>query len=250
MYPADILTNVRRLAGRTDDIELLFLEVDDDLNRLPDESVMAELGRMAADHDMTYTVHLPLDLTLARRDNGESVEKALRVIRATRDLRPFGYVLHIESGEGNDPRDGDLRLEHAPAALERLVEAAGDPGLLCAENSFGQPPEIIDEMLSRSPVSCCLDVGHLWSMGDDPIPIMARRLSRTRIVHLHGVGRRDHRPLNVVPPDTLDPVMRLLSGSFDGVLTLELFKEADWLDSLAALEKSAIRLGYEERGAR
>lgn len=244
MYPADILTNVRRLAGRTDDIELLFLEVDDDLNRLPDASVMAELGRIAATHDMTYTVHLPLDLTLAAEDNRESVEKALKVIRATRDLRPFGYVLHIESGQGNSPTAQTPGLDFAVDALERLAEETGDPGLLCAENSFDQSFEIIDEILRRSPVSCCLDVGHLWSMGADPLPIMARRLPRTRIVHLHGVGERDHKPLTVVSSDTLDPVTHFLYGSFHGVLTLELFKEADWLDSLDELKESAIRLGY------
>ena len=79
IYPADILPNVKQLTDQIDDIELVLFEVDDQ-NNLPNSQTINELIRIAAAHDLTYTVHLPLDLKLANDDNTSSIEKALKVI--------------------------------------------------------------------------------------------------------------------------------------------------------------------------
>ncbi len=64
IIPADILPNVQYLAGKVRDIELVLFEVDDGQNNLPSSDVLNELVRLAALYDLTYTVHLPLDLKL------------------------------------------------------------------------------------------------------------------------------------------------------------------------------------------
>ena len=68
IVPADLLTNVRFLAGRVRDIEVLLFEVDDGDNALPGPEVWVELAELARAHDLTYTIHLPLDLQLAGDD--------------------------------------------------------------------------------------------------------------------------------------------------------------------------------------
>ncbi len=62
--PADIITNARKLAGRVDDIELVIFQADHE-DDLPDRDAIDELIQIASDHNMTYTVHLPLNLGLA-----------------------------------------------------------------------------------------------------------------------------------------------------------------------------------------
>ena len=65
IIPDEIIPNVRYLAGLVDDIELVLFEVDDGPNNLPDAAAIKELQSLAARHQLTYTVHLPLDLQLA-----------------------------------------------------------------------------------------------------------------------------------------------------------------------------------------
>ena len=64
IVPDDILPNARYLAGKVWDIELILFEVDDGPNNLPSPEVIDELSRIAQQHGLTYTVHLPLDLKL------------------------------------------------------------------------------------------------------------------------------------------------------------------------------------------
>src|SRR5688572_28636533 len=98
ILPADILPNARYLAGRVRDIELVLFEVDEGPNNLPTPEVVAELAVLGQAQDLTYTIHLPLDLRLgAGGDEGHvSLAKARRVIDCTRGLDPWAYVLHLD----------------------------------------------------------------------------------------------------------------------------------------------------------
>src|SRR5512138_1637445 len=86
IIPADILPNARYLAGKVRDIELILFEVDDGPNNLPSPEVIDELTHIAQQHDMTYTVHLPLDLKLGEdgsdRDQSCSARQNRRCSRA------------------------------------------------------------------------------------------------------------------------------------------------------------------------
>ena len=88
IIPDDILPNARYLADKVRDIELVLFEVDDGSNNLPPPHVIDELAELARQYDMTYTVHLPLDLKLGddSSDRDISVIKAKRVIDCTRNL--------------------------------------------------------------------------------------------------------------------------------------------------------------------
>ena len=98
IIPADILPNVEYLAPQVDDVELVLFEADEYGSNLPDAALCARLNAIAHAHDLTYTVHLPLDLRLG--DEGDpghiSLVKAARVIEATRALRPFAYTVHLD----------------------------------------------------------------------------------------------------------------------------------------------------------
>ncbi len=251
IVPDDILPNVRYLADKVQDVELVLFEVDDGANNLPSPEVAAELKKLAEAHALTYTVHLPLDLRLgADGDEGHvSLVKARAVIERTRDLNPWAYVLHLDgrellaaqaSGAGVAQRAAAWQ-DQAVRALELTAEWAGGPDLLAVENLERYPLDFWTPVLDRVPVARCVDIGHLWLDHHDPLPFLRAALPRTRVVHLHGVSQRDHQSLALMPPEILNPVMDYLSEAYQGILTLEVFSEADFHTSLAAMNVSLNR---------
>jgi len=241
IYPADIITNVRRLAGRVQDVELVLFEADED-NNLPDRQTVAELKKIASDYRMTYTVHLPLDLRLAAGDNSGSIQKARRVVSATADLSPYGFIVHLEDENHNVGLDPGRWVENSAASLEQLAVEIGDPTRICAENLENHSPLLLDGLLERVPVSYCADVGHLWKQRLDPMPHLERWLPRIGVVHIHGIRARDHEALSLIGAEKVDPVVKILDVGFRGVLTFEVFADTDLQDSLDALERSLQRV--------
>jgi sugar phosphate isomerase/epimerase len=245
IFPADIITNVRKLAGKVSDIEIVLFESDEDGSNFPDASVISELRRIGSEHDLTYTIHLPLDVHLA--DEHPFLESALRVIGITEKLRPQGYVAHLDTRDGNN--ELNRLVENSLRSLEFFVREAVPAEQLCAENLENHPGGFIDAILSQTSVSCCVDIGHLWKQNVDPIPCLEAWLPRARVVHLHGVEEYDHRRLSLMPPEKLDPVVDVLRRNFTGVLTLEIFSEKNLWDSMKALQDSLNRVRTKKPGS-
>ena len=232
IYPADILPNVRRLAPLVDDVELVLFEVNEQSN-LPSPEVVAELAVLADIHDLTYTVHLPLDLRLAACDDGWrhlSMDKARRVVQATRPLNPWAYVIHLDGAElqaGITSATLARWRDQAARSLEMIGQEAGDLHLLAVENLEHYDPQAFLPLLDRLPVSLCVDVGHSLKSGGDPLPYLQAHLERTRVVHVHGSrDGRDHRGLDLLPDGLLAQLLDLLlAAHYQEVLTVEVFTE-------------------------
>jgi sugar phosphate isomerase/epimerase len=248
VWPAGILPNVRQLGPLVDDVELVLFEVDGYSN-LPDTATVSELNALAGTHDLTYTVHLPLDLTLAQP---RSLEMAEKVIACTRDLEPWAYVLHldgrqpvagpalskvegvVESVEGN-PSPATLARwrQDACRVLEEAAVLAGGAQLLCVEDLENYAPEHFLPLLDQIPVGLCVDAGHLWLTGRDPVSFLDSYLPWTRVVHLHGIKASgsqpyDHESLLHMGVEQVAPVLDPLSAHYyNGVLTLEVFGQED-----------------------
>ena len=243
IIPDDILPNARYLAGKVRDIELILFEVDDGPNNLPSPEVINELSEIAQENDLTYTVHLPLDLKLGEdgSERDQSLLKAKRVIDCTCGLNSWAYVLHLDGKSVRTSKDLDLvKLwqDHSVRALEIVSEWVGGAERLAVENLETYPLDFIQPVLDRIPVSRCVDVGHLWLDDHDPISYLRVALPRTRVIHIHGIAERDHRSLAFMPQQKVRAVFdELLRANYDGVLTLEIFSEEDFLSSLDVIEK-------------
>jgi sugar phosphate isomerase/epimerase len=243
IIPDDILPNARYLAGKVRDIELILFEVDDGPNNLPSPEVIEELMQIARQHDMTYTVHLPLDLKLGEdgSERDQSLVRAKRVIDCTRALESWAYVLHLDGKSVRTSTDAGLIArwqDQSVRALNIVAGWAGDPDKLAVENLETYPLNFIQSVLDRIPVSRCVDIGHLWLDGHDPIPYLRAALPRTRVIHLHGIAERDHRSLVCMPLEKVRAVWdELLHAKYEGVLTLEIFSEEDFLSSMEVIEK-------------
>ena len=239
IIPDDILPNVRYLAGKVKDIELVLFDIDEYCN-IPDEKQISELIELAADNDLTYTVHLPLNLSFSAGAQDISIEKALRVINGTRGLKPCAYVCHLECKEIPD-REGEALLdwqEQRIRAVDELVRKAGiSPAELAVENLESYPIDWNGPVISSCGTHACLDIGHLFLQKIDPVPVMEKWLPLTSVVHLHGVGTRDHQSLRHMPESSVREVLRtLIRAEYRGVVTLEIFNEADLQSSLNMIE--------------
>ncbi|MDD4302147.1 MAG: cobamide remodeling phosphodiesterase CbiR, partial [Sphaerochaeta sp.] len=94
IIPDDILPNVRYLADKVDDIELVLFE-SEEMSNLPDEKTIRELARLGESHGLSYTVHFPLDIYPGSADLDERMRfmrTVERIISLTEPLDPFGYV--------------------------------------------------------------------------------------------------------------------------------------------------------------
>ena len=245
----DLDVNAAFLANKVQDMQLVLFNVPDGPCNFPSRDMVAKLQAVAANHDFTYTVHLPLDIRLA--DDGSvdhvSMQQAKLVIERVREIRPFSYVLHLDGRSIKSPDTTKAALQkwqdNSVRALEILAEWIGDATLLAVENLEGYALDLLPPIVARVPVSRCVDIGHLWLDGHDPLPYLQDALSRTRVIHLHGLNGRDHQSLAHMTPAQIDPVLRCLKeADFDGVLTLEIFEEPDFNSSLQAFNSALSRI--------
>jgi sugar phosphate isomerase/epimerase len=242
IIPANILPNARYLVGKVRDIELILFEVDDGPNNLPPPAAIDELLQIASEHDLTYTVHLPLDLKLGEdgSEYDQSLVKAKRVIECTRPLEPWAYVLHLDGKSVRTSTDKELIQRwqsQSVRALEIVSAWAGGAEKLAVENLESYPLDFIQPVLDRISVSRCVDIGHLWLDGHDPIPYLHSAMPRTRVIHMHGIAERDHRSLAFMPEEKVRAVWEeLIHMNYTGVLTLEIFSEEDFVSSLEVIE--------------
>lgn len=243
IIPDDLVPNARYLAGRVKDMQLVLFDVPNGACNFPTPDDVAELRRIGLANDLSYTVHLPLDVRLDEHDAAghPSLVQARRVIELTKPLNPWAYILHLDGRSEREPGTSQGELvrwqANAARALELLADWAGGPERLAVENLEGYPLDFILPVLERVPVSRCVDVGHLWLDGHDPAPYLQAALARTRVIHLHGLAERDHQSLAHMSVEQIRQVLSILQqAKYDGVLTLEIFGEADFHSSMMALQ--------------
>ena len=245
---ADLLPNAQFLAASVQDMQLVLFAVPDGPSNLPDAATVAALAAVGRANDLSYTVHLIDDLAPHNSPQGRAaLHKAQDVIERTQALSPWAYVLHLDGRAVRTPETPAAALHQwqtqMAAPLKQVSEWAGAAMRLAVENLEGYPPAFVTPAIAPTTVSRCVDIGHLWLDGHDPLPWLQEARSRTRVVHLHGVhAGRDHQSVAHMAPAHLDPVINLLlQQHYTGVLTLEVFGEADFWSSLHALHASIAR---------
>lgn len=240
IIPDDILPNVRWLSEKVKDVELVLFDVDEYCN-VPDAELISELNCLAGAYGLTYTVHLPLDLCFNEAKQDVSIEKALKVMRSTEDLMPWAYVCHLTKGEIPDESDAFAALWQAERirAVKQLLSQFPAGRKLAIENLECYPAEWNLPVIDACGTSMTLDIGHLWLQQRDCAPLLERCLDRISVIHLHGIGTRDHQSLTHQPYSAVKALMKqLLELDYRGVLTLEVFNQDDFESSMDVLAKA------------
>jgi sugar phosphate isomerase/epimerase len=242
VLPGDIETNVRFLAGRVQDIEIIWFEPDTQAPLLSREGLIA-LQKLSRQKNFTFTVHLPLDLDLgapAAAARKRWTQTGLRMIWQAAPLRPWAYIVHVNQ------KPADRRTNRSLAAWRSRVErslaswlAAGvKPQALCVETlhyPFAQIYPVVEALDLR----ICLDIGHLRKEGYSFPDYLDRYWPRTRVVHLHGVCQgKDHQSVRHLPRSWRTALFRAEGGpAVERVITLEIFSRRNLDSSLNALKE-------------
>lgn len=245
IYPAGWAENVARLASGLDEVELLFFESQSP-GSLPDGDEIDRLAGLAAEHDLTYTVHLPVDVNLGsiEKTNRQTAAATLaRIYRRTAPLPVTSYTLHLAYPPEAAREEGAVRRwqDGTRAGLGALLDTGVEPARLSIEN-LDYPFEWSAPLVESLNLRVCLDIGHLIIYGKGPSTTAAvssaldRYLPRTTVIHLHGVADgKDHRPLDELDTDLLEMILERLRH-FRASLSLEVFGLEALQRSLACFE--------------
>lgn len=251
---ADYVSAVRFTAERCEDVALLLLETGPADEWLISPREVDETARILDGEGASLHVHLPVDAHFeTEKDTAAMLSKVRAAIERTAPLQPHSFVLHVSfpslAGTGRLPSAG--QFQRTARALRTLQNLPETPEQLAIENLEGYPVSFWDGWLEGSPLSRCLDAGHIWKDGRNPAPVLEDWFARIRLVHLHGLdvypplGKKphDHRSLRAMPPEALDAVMHpLWNRNFAGVVNLEVFTPEDLAASHEALLGSWERL--------
>lgn len=241
IYRADWLTNVERLAGRVDDVEILLFDADPAMLPRPEE--IAALCGQKDRSGLTYTVHGPLGGVLASVNEAlrrTSVEAVCRSIEVARPLAPEAWILHmpLSEREGRTPlADLTTWRRCAQRSLEEILETGVDPATVCLEvldYDFDRLTPVLEEL----DLGAALDLGHARRDGRSWMELVRHHLHRSRVIHWHGTDEsgRDHQSLRHWPrSEGLELLRALIMAGYNGVLTLEVFGERELDESLAVL---------------
>jgi sugar phosphate isomerase/epimerase len=236
IHPAGWLENAERVAGRVQDVELLLFEPPSPATA-PSPAEVAGLARLGRAAGLTYSVHAPV-VALASADEGRrraAVEAVVRAAEVTAPLDPHALILHLEPDAA--PGGPEAWRERAARSLRELVAAGVPPERIAVEN-LDDDLALAEPLIEELGLSVALDVGHLARDGVALAPVLAQHLRRARVVHWHGTDAsgRDHRSLRHYPRAEGVALLRALAeAGWAGVVTLEVFREADLDESLAVL---------------
>ena len=124
--------------------------------------------------------------------------------------------------------------------MRAIIKGQPDIAEKIAVENLSYPFSYVDRLVTENGFSVCADIGHLVVMGVDPLEHLGKYLSRTRVIHLHGVdGGKDHVSLKYLD----EALVRRLTGflrdnDYRGVVTLEVFSEMDLEESIGVLRKA------------
>lgn len=235
----DLVENARQMAHTVENVELVLFNVEGYGENFPTPRAIEELQMLALTHSLTFTIHLPAELAQQNQNVWMKNKRALESVRA---LNPLGYVAHLDGKIflRDTSAQTIARWQHdARRALQQLIECVGDAARVCVENVEGWDAEYFTEIVMDARASRCVDVGHLWLQGLDPLAHLQKHFAQTRVIHLHGVHGRDHQSLQHIPDTQLFPVIEMLiHNEYRGVLTLEVFSRDDFERSHAAVTRA------------
>lgn len=247
IYPDHYIPNVKMLGPYLNEIELLLFESAHD--SLPLKREIKELSMLAEEFDITYDIHLPLDIYLG--DNNptirrRAVETIKHVIDLTLPLAPSIFTLHFSYDEAYDEDSSDKDIvkkwqERIYESMELLLSTGINSRSIAIENLM-YPFEWVEEIISSLNLSVCIDIGHLIRMNADIKETFDKYRNRTSIIHLHGVkDNLDHLSLDKLTDNEISDIIQILK-TYAGTIIIEVFSYKNLQASLKYLEKCWNRL--------
>jgi sugar phosphate isomerase/epimerase len=238
IYPDGYIPNVETLGPYLEEIELLLFESTPE-NHLPTKAEISKLGLLAEKYQLTYNIHLPIDLYLGDENmtrRNQAVESIIRISELVSPLSPSTCTLHLIY-HWNTYNSTQLKIWQQTIyhSLSRLMDAGMNAEDLTIEN-LNYPFEWLGTIFSDFNFRVCLDFGHIFRYAQDADIILDNYGERITLIHLNGFEEdRDHISLDRLSPRQLGQIMKALKA-FPGTVSMEVFSFDDLKSSLNLLE--------------
>lgn len=236
VLPDNIVPNVQYMSDFVDDIELLFFE-SFDKSPLISNSEITELRSIAADKNLTFSVHCPIDIHAGSADTNSRkkfVNQIEMLYEATKMLNVSGYIVHLD-GISDSSSEEEIKLwyNNVDFVCQRIGEIKSiDRSKICIEN-LGYDPRLNLDIVNKHNFSFCMDMGHFWLNNHDWKSIFPIAVNKTKVIHLHGVhSGKDHRSLKTKNYKQLEDLLTSFLTNYTNVVTIELFNKDAVFESL------------------
>jgi len=231
IYPDDIIPNVRKLVNLVDDVELVLFE-GKEYSNLPCEEDVSTLRRISEETGLSYTVHLPIDLDICSKDvefRKFSLNRMMEVMKLTYSLNPGGYIVHLPR---RDVESEEMWVLRTLRSLSEIFIEFGSESVLIENLSY--PVEHILPIIGEFDFKLCLDISHALRCSDNWKGIFDDNFDRIKVIHFYGpeIEGEGHTGLQRAERGFVKSVVdRILSSTFSGLLTLEVFGAEDFFES-------------------
>ncbi|MBI5557744.1 MAG: sugar phosphate isomerase/epimerase [Deltaproteobacteria bacterium] len=247
VIPADIEENVRYLADKVDDVQLLFFESAGQ-SRMPQQVDVSWLREVAACHNLSYTVHLPTDIqpgSGSEVDRQRAVAEIVHFMDVLSPIEPLRYDLHLAWPQGLIL---PAWLENIAHFLDALKKNIGQESGRVAIENIDYPFHHVRSLILQHGFDLCLDIGHAVRFNDDVEQVL-NDIPGTTHIHYHGVKEgRDHQPLGMEQGPLTARLGELFrAGDFHGVVTLEVYSSHDLQASLQHIDGIWTRSAQEKK---
>ena len=239
IFPDHIVPNVRAIGPYVDEIEFILFESKPE--SLPTGKEIKMLETLSKDLDITYNIHLPLDVYLGSHDDSqrkESVEIVKAIIDLTAPLNPTTHTLHlVYDGQADDEEYRKRWKSHLFESFEDL-KSGGISGESISIETLFYPLNWLDDLIDQFKLGVCMDIGHLILQNVPLLEVFDPYQDNITMLHLHGVENgKDHRPLNYLSKASWNALAHMLTN-FNGVVSIEVFSFEYLKTSLEVFENS------------
>ncbi len=247
IFPDFIVPNVKKLGRFFDEIELLVFE-SHPKEVLPTKDDIKELLNLSQEHNLTYNIHLPTDVSLSSESETRRLKASdtiLQVMELFASLTPSTCTLHLDMPWDNSKDiENQNRIKHwqdrSRQGLESLLSRVSNPEIISIE-TLNYPFSFVEPFIEEFNMSVCIDAGHQIKYGYNLLETFDKHHLRTPIIHLHGVdfsrdNIKDHTSLDKLPKKYSSQIQTMLCD-YTGVVSLEVFNLENLNKSLIFLSK-------------
>lgn len=247
IFPDHIVPNVKKLGRFFDEIELLVFE-SHPKEVLPTEDDIKELLYLSHEHNLTYNIHLPIDVSLScasTKKRLKASETILQVMELFTSLTPNTFTLHLDMPQDikNDIQNQKKMKRwqyNIRQNLDSILSKVANPEIISIE-TLNYPFRFVEPFIEEYNMSVCIDAGHQIKYGHSLLETFDKHRLRTPVIHLHGVdfsGQhiKDHTGLDKLPKQYVSQIQTMLCD-YTGVVSLEVFNLENLNRSLIFLSK-------------
>lgn len=245
IVPDHIIPNVKILGPYFDEIELLVFE-SRPKEVLPSSQDIDILTELSKQFDLTYNVHLPVDISLSKGSSAEREKAAdllLTILERFEPLKASTHTLHLDMPEENnvgktDEKPAKQWVDQLEGHLDLFLSRLKNIHSISIE-TLDYDFSLIETQIRSRNLPICIDIGHGIKYNYDWYKIYRTAPEMVPLVHLHGVENmgeylKDHQGLDTMGVSELSNVISFLQ-MFTGTVSLEVYNYYNLKSSLECL---------------